>query len=241
MNIRHKFPRIASLAFWALAIMMLATAPLQAQLSRKESRRMAKQLEKEEKSLSKEIRRKAERNARKEASRLEKEGFLVFPGSVPMAKQLENSWMMQYATTEEGFSKYLFSDGNGVGKTQTAAEMQAMEAAKLQLAGQISNELNQIIEAKIANEQIDRVEGQSLTKFVAGSKNYIIQHLAFVKPGFKVYRESGKRDMEVQIKLFYSADEAMKQTQKALEARARAELETEADELIEEINGLFRK
>lgn len=237
MNIRRITQLIAAFA----ALLMIGTAPIQAQMSRREIRQTEKRITREEKALIKEIRRKAERNARKEANRLEREGYLVFPGSIPMSKQLEDSWMMQYATTVEGLSRYLFADGNGVGRTQTAAEMQAMEAAKLQLAGQISNELNQIIEAKIANEQIDREAAHSLTKFVAGSKNYIVQQLTFVKPGFKVYREAAERNMEVQVKLFYSVDEAMIQTKKALEAKARAELEGEADKLIEEINDLFRE
>ena len=170
---------------------------------------------------------------------MRREGFMVFPGSIPMDKQLEYSWMKQIEEDERGMLKYIFADGNGVGKTQTAAEMQAMEAAKLQLAGQISNEINQIIEGKIANDQIDRKTGNSLTKFVAGSKNYIIQNLSYVKPALKVYRESGRHDLEVVVKLFYNVEEAMIAAEKALEAKIRSDLEEEADELIEELDNIF--
>ncbi len=196
----------------------------------------------EQKDQLREIKARAVREARQEARRLErKEDYQVFPGSMPMDKQLERVWMKQYAENPDGSQKYLFSDGNGVGNTQTAAEMQAMEAAKLQIAGQISNEINQIIEGKIANEQISREDGQSLTKFVAGSKNYIVEHLQYVRPAFKVYREVGRRDIEVFVKMFYNVEEAMVAAERALEAKARAELEEEADMLIDEINTLLHR
>jgi hypothetical protein len=228
--------------FLALAVLMAVTAcTTPAQLAIREDRQVRRETENQQKSQVKEIKGKAVKEARKEAKRLEKkENWTVHPGAMPMDKQLEKVWMKQYAENPDGTPMYIFADGNGVGKTMTAAEMQAMEAAKLQLAGQISNEVNQIIEGKIANDQIDRETGNSLTKFVAGSKNYIIQNLSYVRPGFKVYREVGRQDLEVQVKLFYNAEEAMIAAQKALEQKIRNELEDEADELIEEIDTLFR-
>jgi hypothetical protein len=232
-----------SLTF-ALAVLLTIgmAAPVQAQLSlrRENPKKEGKLADKEEKEAIKKIKEKAVKEARKEGKRIgKKEGFVIFPGSLPLDKQLQHVWIKQYEENTNGTPKYIFADGNGVGKIQTAAEMQAMEAAKLQLAGQISNEINQIIEAKIANDQIDREAGNSLSKFVAGSKNYIIQHLGYVRPGFKVYRNVGKRDIEVFVKLYYNAEEAFAAAEKALQAKARADLEEEADELIEELNSLF--
>lgn len=214
---------------------MIAAAPAQAQVNKREQRK----LDRTENYLLDKLNSKPEKEAKKEAKRLQKQGFEVFPGSLPMVMQLQSCWIKQLEPTEKGTQRYIFSDGNGVGKTQTAAEMQAMEAAKLQLAGQISNEVNQIIESKIANDQMDRESGNSLTKFVAGGKNYIIQSLDYVKPAFKVYRNVGERDMEVVVKLFYNAEEAFEAAQKALELKARKELEKEADELIKEIDKIF--
>ncbi|RMG65401.1 MAG: hypothetical protein D6722_15975 [Bacteroidetes bacterium] len=222
----------------------LMALPAHAQLFKPDDdpnpRKVRRELQREERDLLQKIKQKPEREARKEAKRLRKDGFTVFPGSLPIEKQLQQIWMRRYMTNDDGSARYIFADGNGVGKTQTAAEMQAMEAAKLQLAGQISNEVNQIIEAKIANDQLTRETGNSLTKFVAGSKNYIIQQLAFVKPGFKIYRNVGKQDMEVAVILYYNVEEALIAAQAALEARIRADLEDEADVLIEELNNLFR-
>ena len=216
-------------------------APLHAQddLSKKEKKQIKKEVAKTDKDLTKQIRKKAEKNARKEAKKLKKDGYMVFPGSLPIDKQLEGIWRRQLETNIDGSQKYLIADGNGVAGTQTAAEMQAMEAAKLQMAGQISNEINQIIESKIATEQIDRETANTLTKFVAGGKNYIIQNLQYIKPGFKVYREVGSRNLEVSLKIYYNVEEAMEAAKKAMEAKARKDLEGEADELIDQIDRLF--
>lgn len=234
---------IATTAFLLITLM---AAPALAQdyvVKTKEvsPKKMEKITEAEKKELIREIKADPVREARKEGKNLEKDGYMVFPGSMPIDKQLERVWMKQYEENADGSAKYLFADGNGVGKTQTAAELQAMEAAKLQLAGQISNEINQIIEGKIANDQLDRESGNSLTKFVAGSKNYIIQNLSYIKPAFKVYRNVGRSDMEVAVKIYYNVEESMIAAQKALEMKVRQELEGEADELIDEINTLFRK
>ncbi len=236
--------------FFAFAMtLMLAVifaAPVNAQMSPKEKRQTEREkeyYEQQTKETAREVkklmRKKADKNARKEAKKLKKDDFTVFPGSIPMDKQLEYCWTKQLERDERGTLKYIFADGNGVAGTQTAAEMQAIEAAKLQLAGQISNEINQIVESKIANEQVDRETATTLTKFVAGGKNYIIQQLSYIKPAFKVIREVGDNNLEVAVKLYYNVEEAMIAAEKALEAKARADLEDEADDLIKEINKIF--
>jgi len=229
------------ITFLTLVLALSVVAPVQAQLFSKEEnpKKERKEAKKADKKALKEIKSRAVRQARKEGRKLKKRGFAVFPGSMPADKQLERVWQKQYMENNDGTPTYLFADGNGVGKTQTSAEMQAMEAAKLQLAGIISNEINQIIESKIANEQVDRETGNSLTKFVAGGKNYIVQHLTYVRPGFKVYRNSGEADIEVFVKLYYNAEEAYAAAERALQAKAKAELEEEADVLIDEINRLL--
>lgn len=235
--------KITNLFALLLVVLLGGTAcNNETRLALREDKQVRRATDQEQKDQLREIKSRAVREARKEAKRLERrEKYRVFPGSMPMDKQLERVWMKQYAENPDGSQKYLFADGNGVGNTQTSAEMQAMEAAKLQIAGQISNEINQIIEAKIANEQLSRNDGQSLTKFVAGSKNYIVEHLQYVRPAFKVYREVGRDDLEVFVKMYYNVEEAMEAAERALEAKARAELEEEADMLIDEINTLLHR
>jgi len=49
--------------------------------------------------------------------------------------------MKQYETNDKNESKYIMATGNSVAETQTAAKLQAMETAKLELAGQINTQV----------------------------------------------------------------------------------------------------
>jgi hypothetical protein len=98
-----------------------------------------------EKEQKKEITDKAVKSARQEAKKLSKEGWKTMPGSIPMDKLLENSWMKQVATDENGQPNYIMADGNGVAESKSVAEAQAIEFAKLQLAGTIESNIASIV------------------------------------------------------------------------------------------------
>ncbi len=72
--------------------------------------------------------------------------------------------------------------GNSIGETQTAAKLQAMETAKLELAGQINTQIAALIENSIANQQLNNEEAASVTKTVAASKNLIAQEIGQLLP-----------------------------------------------------------
>ena len=146
-----KLNKIITLLF-ALTLAVLFVSPLQAQYTVKEKsvspKKMQRLTKKEKKGLIKTIKENPVREARKEARKLKKDDYLVFPGSIPMEKQLERIWMKQYQENPDGSAKYLIADGNGVGKTQTAAELQAMEAAKLQLADKFLTKSTRLLKPK---------------------------------------------------------------------------------------------
>ena len=150
---------------------------------------MAQQSDKE---LKKEIKNKAVRQARKEAKKLKKQGYYVAPGALPMDKQLEKSWMKQYEENDEGYPKYFVSQGTSVGETQSGAKIQATEVAKLDLAGQISNNIAALIENSIANQQLNTEDAATVTKTVAASKNLIAQELGGVLPMVEFYKNINK-------------------------------------------------
>lgn len=225
----------------SLSLVFLMTLPTQAQLTKKEIKVQTKAQAKKKEVLLAGIKARATREARKEAKSLEKEGYGVHPGSLPMEKQLEASWMKQYELDENSVAVYYFADGNGVGKTQTAAELLAIETAKLKLAGQLTNEIKQIIQGKVATEQLDAETAESLTKVVSGSENVIIASLSNVRPAFKVHRRVGQNNVESMVKLYYSHEQAMIQAEKNLENKIRRNMEDEADELLKGLDEVFDK
>ncbi len=183
-----------------------------------------------DKEAKQEIQRKAIKQARKEAKRFKKAGYDVTPGSIPMEKQLEYTWIRLYQRDEKGQSKFLSADGNAVAETRTAADMQALEAAKLSLAGQLETFIRAIIEANIANAQLNSEEATSVTEFLAGAKNIIATTLSGVDPAFKIYRNLPNKNVEVNLKILVDREQVTLQAKKALR-----------EELKERLKGLQEK
>ncbi len=192
---------------------------------------------------------KAGRMARKEARRFKKAGWKVLPGSLPMQKLLDRSWRKQLTEDNEGKATYIWASGNGVAGSQAAADMQAMEVAKLQLAGQLESNLTAIAKTSIANNQTTKSKAETLTKVVTAAKNTIITRLRRVEPTYKIYREVTEEirrknrrrgidvkngNIEVQVMLFYNKKEA----EAVVEAEVKKALKDEVDDVHKEVNDL---
>ncbi|MEN2992605.1 MAG: hypothetical protein ABDH91_03525 [Bacteroidia bacterium] len=177
-----------------------------------------------EREARREIERKAIKQARREAKRYKKAGFDVTPGSLPLEKQLEYTWIRLYQRDAEGNAMYLSADGNAVAETRTAAEMQALEAAKLALAGQLETFIRAIIEANIANAQLNTEEAASVTEFLTGAKNIIATAIGPVEPALKMYRNLPNKNVEVNIKLLASRNQVLQQAKKQIREELRERL-----------------
>ncbi|MBT30423.1 MAG: hypothetical protein CMO01_12255 [Thalassobius sp.] len=178
---------------------------------------------------------KAMKEARKQGKKMKKDGWDVAPGALPLEKSLERSWAMLLDYNEEGKKKYLDADGNAVAESKSAADLQALELAKLNLAGQIETQVAALIEASVANQQLTREEAASVTKVVAGSKNMIKNVINEVDPVYKVYREVGRKNVEVQLKIFYDRDNAMNGAKKVI----RNKLEEETNIIHEKLDNIL--
>ena len=102
----------------ALMALMMGTATVSAQTTR--------EIVKERKVLAKasksELEKKASKTARKEAKKLKREGWQVAPGALPLEKQLDKSYMMQYEYDEDLFPKYLMGEAMSIGENYDAAD-----------------------------------------------------------------------------------------------------------------------
>ena len=116
-----------------------------------------KELKKHEKVLDKNLRKKAVKEARQEAKKLEKEGFKTPVGKLPLGKQLEDAWEKQAEMDINGNPYWYIASSRMVGGNQSSAALQAVNAAKIDLAGQIQTKVSQLIEAKVARSEERRV------------------------------------------------------------------------------------
>ena len=190
---------------------------------------------KSDKKVRKEMKRKVYKAARKEAKRFKRQGWYVAPGALPMDKQVEKSWERQYEDDEKGYPLYLVATGNSVAETQSAAKLQALELAKLELAGIVQTNIIAIIENSVANNQLSREDAASVTKTVAASKNIIVQEIGRVVTFFEIYREVGDRNSEVSVRIGYNTELANDSAKKAV----REQLEDRTEELHKKLDKIL--
>lgn len=184
--------------------------------------------------LDKDLRKKAIKNARKEAKKLEKEGFKTPVGKLPLAKQIETSWEKQAELDINGNPYWYIASSRIIGVNQSSAAMQATNTAKIELAGQIQTKVSQLIEAKVANDDMGQEEAAGLSNVVASSKSIIFSTLGRIIPLVEVYRTLPNQNVEVMVTIGYSIQEANKQAVNAI----RKELEAKSEGLVKELDKL---
>lgn len=182
-----------------------------------------------------ELGEKATKTARKAAKRLAKEGWTTTPGTLPLEKQLDKSYLMQMEYDENMFPKYLMGEAMSIGENYDAARLQAMELAKQSLAGQIQTEVTALIENTVSNKQLAAEEAASVTQTISAAKNLISQSIGRVLTVVEMYRVLGNKNKEVSLRIAYNAEMAKQAAKKAV----RQELEKRGDDLHKKLDELL--
>lgn len=198
----------------------------------KDQQKARKEIAKQSK---KDLEQKATKAARKEAKNLKKQGWQVAPGALPLEKQLDKSFLMQYEFDKEGFPQYIMAEGMSTGGNYDAAKMQALELAKQNLAGQIQTEITALIENTVANEQLDQSDAVSITRSVMATKNLISQSIGRVIPVVETYRVVNGNNREVLVRIAYSMDAAKTAAKRAI----KEDLEQKGDSLHSKLDQLL--
>lgn len=219
--------------FIALALMLVAVSSVDAQSTREQIKARSENV----KASRKELNEKASKDARKEAKKMQKEGWQVAPGALPIDKQLDKSYMMQYEQDDYGYPKYMMGEAMSPAQNYDAAKMQALELAKQNLAGQIQTEVTALIENTVANNQLEPEEAASITKSVMASKNLISQSIGRVVTVVEVYRTLPNKNKEVLVRIAYNSDMAR---QAAINA-VKKDLANEGEALHGKLDKLLEK
>lgn len=187
------------------------------------------------KSSRAELNQKASKLARKESKRMKKDGWITTPGALPLDKQLDKSYMMQYEYDETMFPKYIMGEAMSIGENYDAAKMQALELAKQNLAGQIQTEITALVDNTVANKQLAEEQAVSITQSVMASKNLISQSIGRTIPVVEAYRTVTGKNKEVLVRIAYNADMAKKVAKKVI----REDLEKKGDDLHNQLDKLL--
>ena len=184
------------------------------------------------KMAKKELNSRVDKATKKEAKRLEKEGWGVKPGVLPLEKQLEKSYLMQSEYDADLYPKYIMGEASSIGQNYDAAKVSAMSLAITNLAGQIQTEVTALIENTVANKQLSPDEAASISETVMSSKSLISQSIGRVLTVVECYRINEKQNNEVLVRVAYSGDMAKEATRRAI----RQILEEKGNNLQEQLD-----
>lgn len=151
---------ICAIALFCLTTSTTAQTAKEVQKQRKEIYKMSKE----------ELNQKATKDARKAAKEYKKEGWKAAPGALPLEKQLDRLYLMRMEVDADMYPKYLTGEAMSIAESYDAAKIQAMELARLNLAGQLQSEVTALVENSVGNQQMSREEAASITQTIMESK-----------------------------------------------------------------------
>ena len=201
----------------------------------KEQTEQQKQRKAQRKLNEKELNQKATKEARKEAKRLTKDGWTVTPGTLPLEKQLDRTYLMQYQFSADNEPAYIMAEGMSIGGSYDAAKIQALELAKMNLVSQLQSDITAIVENTVANDQLIGEEVSSVTRSVMASKNVMAQKLGRLQPVMECYRTKSNGNKEVLVRVAYDRREAMNLAKDSV----RNDLLSRGDSLHRRINAIL--
>ena len=162
------------------------------------------------KQSKKQLKKKSTKTARQEAKQFKKEGWKTAPGTIPMDKQLDKSYAIQQQYNGNFQSVYLMGQAMSVARTYDAARLQAMELAKLELAGMIESTISTETENAITNRQLSAEEAESIVEMVQKTKSQVMQRLGQVIMVMELYRDVDK-GKEVLVRIAYDTNKSKKE------------------------------
>ena len=218
--------------FMTVAMALIVACSCAFAQTAEERKQLIKERQEVQKLAKKELKKKVDKNTRKEAKRLKKEGWQIKPGALPLEKQLERSYLMQYEFDENNFPKYIMGEASSIGENYDAAKVSANALAITNLAGNIQTEVTARVENTVANKQLAPEEAASIAETVMSSKNLISQSIGRTIPVVEAFRVNGKGNQEVLVRIAYNSQMAKDAAKKAV----REELEKKGQNLHEQLD-----
>lgn len=213
--------------FVAMALLIACSASFA-----QDAKEIMKERQEIKKMAKKELSARVDKATKKEAKRLAKEGWVVSPGALPLEKQLQRSYEMEYQYDDLGFPKYIMANAQSIAENYDAAKTTATSLAITNLAGQIQTEVAALIENTVANQQLTAEDAVSISETVMSSKNLISQSIGRTIVVVECYRVLKNKNREVMVRIAYNGEMAKQAAKQAV----REELEKKGDKLHEQLD-----
>ena len=213
--------------FVAIALLIACSASFA-----QDAKEIMKERQEIKKMAKKELSARVDKATKKEAKRLAKEGWVVSPGALPLEKQLQRSYEMEYQYDDLGFPKYIMANAQSIAENYDAAKTAATSLAITNLAGQIQTEVAALVENTVANQQLAAEDAVSISETVMSSKNLISQSIGRTIVVVECYRVLKNKNREVMVRIAYNGEMAKQVAKQAV----REELEKKGDKLHEQLD-----
>lgn len=213
--------------FVAMAMLIACSASFA-----QDAKEIMKERQEIKKMAKKELSARVDKATKKEAKRLAKEGWVVSPGALPLEKQLQRSYEMEYQYDDLGFPKYIMANAQSIAENYDAAKTAATSLAITNLAGQIQTEVAALVENTVANQQLAAEDAVSISETVMSSKNLISQSIGRTIVVVECYRVLKNKNREVMVRIAYNGEMAKQAAKQAV----REELEKKGDKLHEQLD-----
>ena len=213
--------------FVAIALLIACSASFA-----QDAKEIMKERQEIKKMAKKELSARVDKATKKEAKRLAKEGWVVSPGALPLEKQLQRSYEMEYQYDDLGFPKYIMANAQSIAENYDAAKTAATSLAITNLAGQIQTEVAALVENTVANQQLTAEDAVSISETVMSSKNLISQSIGRTIVVVECYRVLKNKNREVMVRIAYNGEMAKQAAKQAV----REELEKKGEKLHEQLD-----
>ena len=213
--------------FVAMAMLIACSASFA-----QDAKEIMKERQEIKKMAKKELSARVDKATKKEAKRLAKEGWVVSPGALPLEKQLQRSYEMEYQYDDLGFPKYIMANAQSIAENYDAAKTAATSLAITNLAGQIQTEVAALVENTVANQQLAAEDAVSISETVMSSKNLISQSIGRTIVVVECYRVLKNKNREVMVRIAYNGEMAKQVAKQAV----REELEKKGEKLHEQLD-----
>lgn len=187
-----------------------------------------------DKQLKKDLKAKVEKDCRKTAKKLEKEGWKVMPGKLPLERQIQDSRFAELDKDKNGEKLYFTGTHQSIGGNYSAAKKIADDRARMELAEHISSTLSELIKGKLSNTDYGEKDIEVIDEFVSANKNLVSVALQGVFPVLEIYREKDDK-VEVQVMVKTNAADALKLAKKAY----RDKLYQQSADLAKELDAIL--
>ncbi len=174
--------------------------------------------------------------AHKEARSYAKADWVVFPGQLPLEKQMERAFAMRYELDRRLFPRYVLGEAISTGETYEAATADAIEWAKLNMAEQIQTEIGLLIERGLAERLLTTDEAAAISEVVMADREVIAVSIGRVIPVVTCRRGKASPNNEVCICIAYGSEMAIEGAGKAL----RRELDRKGATLYEQLTRITK-